>query len=292
MPRFQFFRSRVALRTSKQEAFRRIVFVFILMICDPSVVAQNPVSQGLIAVYTADSWRPADSFTAASWLDLSGSGNHVTDISGSISVERPVGAPAYIRGNTAAWMKFPVGILPSANYTLFFVARYDGGSQGRIFQGLSSNWLSGFWRGQAGVAHHGDACGWITGDVYVPNQIRPDAFMHGFDWVMGTDRSNSIRSNGVDRTSVRTTNSVCASFDRLAINTGPIGPEPSDWAIQSIHIYSRKLTDAEVLRVEAWLAAQQPSFTPANLQARAQFEVILNFSLWHGHIMNPIFKII
>ena len=203
-------------------------------------------------------------------MDVSGYGNHVTNIAGSISVERPVGAPAYIRGNTAVWLKFPDGILPSADYTLFFIARYDGGSKGRIFQGLSSNWMSGFWQRKAGVAYHGDACGWITGDQSVPDFNRPD--VHGFDWVMGTDRSNSFRSNGVDRT----TNSVCASFDRLAINTGP-NAEPSNWAIQSILIYSRKLADAEVLRVEAWLAAQQPSFTPANLQARAQFEVIFNF---------------
>ena len=66
-----------------------------------------PISQGLIAMYTADSWRPAESPAAASWMDLSGAGNHVTDIGGSISVARPVGAPAYVHGDSAAWMRFP-----------------------------------------------------------------------------------------------------------------------------------------------------------------------------------------
>jgi hypothetical protein len=242
--------------------FSSLPLILLVALLPSAVTSQSPpITAGLIAHYNADSW------TGTRWTDVSGYGNHVTNIAGSISVERPVGAPAYIRGNTAAWLKFPDGILPSADYTLFFIARYDGGSKGRIFQGLSSNWLSGFWNGQAGVAYHG-ACGWITGDQSVSEFYRPD--VHGFDWVMGTDRSNSFRSNGVDRTTNsvdRTTNSVCASFDRLAINTGP-SAETSNWAIQSIQIYNRKLADAEVLRVEAWLAALQPAFTPANLQVR------------------------
>ena len=81
---------------------------------------------------------------------------------------------------------------------------------------------------------------------------------------MGTDRSNSFRSNGVDRT----TKSVCAKFDRLTINAGAFPNDKSDFAIQSTLVYNRKLADAEVLRVEAWLATLQPAFTPANLQAR------------------------
>jgi hypothetical protein len=164
-------------------------------------------------------------------------------------------------------MKFPVGVLPSADYTLFFVARYNGATKGRIFQGVGGNWLSGFVsypESRAGVAHHG-SCSWITqhiGDV------------HGVDWVMGTDRSNSFRSNGVDRT----TNSGCSVVARLAINTGWSGSasETSDFAIQSVLVYNRKLDDSDVLRVEAWLTSMQPAFTPANLQVRAQYEALHN----------------
>ena len=220
--------------------------------------ASLPVPQGLIAMYTADSWQPAGSLTTASWMDLSGAANHVTDIAGttSISVARPVGAPAYIYGAPTASMRFPAGILPpSADYTLFFVARYNGAVRRRIFQGINIHWLSGFWGGQAGVAlHDGDRCSWMTAEVDV----------HGHDWVMGVDRSDSFRSNGVDRTTRTTT---CAAADNLAINNGSAASENSDFAIQSVLVYNRKLSDADVMKVEAWLTSQMPAFTPANLQA-------------------------
>ena len=150
-------------------------------------------------------------------------------------------------------MKFPASVLPS-EYTLFFVARYNGPNRGRIFQGDDPNWLSGFWSGLAGVALHG-SCSWTTN-----SQID----MHGYDWVIGADRSNSFRSNGVDRT----TNAACTGFSRLAINTGASPTESSDFAVQSVLVYNRKLSDAEVLRVEAWLTSLQRAFTPANLQVR------------------------
>jgi hypothetical protein len=176
----------------------------------------------------------------------------VTDIGGTtnISVARPVGASAYIYGAPTASMKFPAGILPSAEYTLFYVARYNGAVRRRIFQGVGTFWFSGFHLSILGAGHGG--CGYITNF----NDI------HGLDWVLGTDRSNSFRSNGEDRT----TNPVCAVFDRLAINTGDVGNDPSDFAVQSVLVYNRKLADADVLKVEAWLSSLQPAFTPATLQ--------------------------
>jgi hypothetical protein len=149
-------------------------------------------------------------------------------------------------------MKFPVGILPSAAYTLFYVARYNGATRGRIFTGGSTkNWISGFHGAKTGVAFHTDACGWVT-----PSGAGSS---DGSDnWVVGSDRSNSFRSNGKERASTN----ACAVFDRLAINTDLL----TDFAIQSVMVYNVKLSDADVQRVEAWLAKQQPAFTPANLQ--------------------------
>ena len=90
--------------------------------------------------------------------------------------------------------------------------------------------------------------------------------VHGYDWVMGTDRSNSFRSNGVNRT----TNGNCTVFDTLAINKGYNPEQTSDFAVQSVLVYNRKLTDADILKVEEWLTSLQPAFNPANLQASAQ----------------------
>jgi hypothetical protein len=179
----------------------------------------------------------------------------VTEVGGAgIVVARPVGAPAYVYGASTAWMKFPVDILLSSAYTLFYVARYNGATRGRIFQGLTKNWSSGFHIYGIGTAIHDYiACGWIT----------PQTSDGSDNWVLGSDRSNSFRSNGKERASAN----ACAVFDRLAINTGGAGAaETSDFAIQSVLVYNVKLSDADVQRVEAWLFAQQPAFTPANLQ--------------------------
>jgi hypothetical protein len=163
-----------------------------------------------------------------------------------------------VYGPSTASMKFPAGILPSAAYTLFYVARYNGAARNRIFQGIATNWLSGFWSDSIGVAWHG-SCEFIT----------PSTSDGSDNWVVGSDRSNSLRSNGKERASAGNT---CAVFDRLAINTGTWSSETSDFAIQSVLVYNVKLSNADVQRVEAWLTAQQPAFTPANLQVRLQHE--------------------
>jgi hypothetical protein len=235
----------------------------------PSVAQSQtpPITSGLIAHYNADSW------TGSRWTDLSGAGNHVTDIGGTtnISVARPVGAPAYIYGAPTAWMKFPAGILPSAEYTLFYVARYNGAVRRRIFQGVDTNWLSGFWEGRSGTAHHG-SCFWMTDTVD----------RHGSDWVLGTDRSNSFRSNGEDRTIT----SACSVFDRLAINAGALSGETSDFAVQSVLVYNRRLADADVQKLEAWLTSLQPAFTPATLQASVY---LLNLNFCRINLVNLSF---
>jgi hypothetical protein len=214
-----------------------------------------PITSGLIAHYNADSW------TGTRWTDLSGAGNHVTEFGGSISVARPVGGAPYIHGETTDWIKFPSTILPSATYTLFWVARYNGPTKQRIFTGLNTNWLSGFHQHTSGlklgVASHG-SCSWITQSVTTDGNTD--------NWLIGTDRSNSFRSNGKDRTVANT----CATFDRLVVNTGIYGndgvDQASEFAIQSVLVYNTKLLDADVQKVEAWLQALQPSFSPANLQ--------------------------
>jgi hypothetical protein len=138
-------------------------------------------------------------------------------------------------------MKFPVGILPSAAYTLLYVARYNGINKRRIFQGVVDNWMSGFYNGLSGVSLH-SFCGWIS-------QSSND--VHGSDWVVSADRSNSYRSNGVDRTT--NTNNNCAAYDRLAINTGYSTSDSSDFAIQTVLVYNGKLTDADVISLETWI---------------------------------------
>jgi hypothetical protein len=186
-----------------------------------------PAADGLMGYYTANSFN----LVTKVWNDLSGQSNHATETSGTFSVAQEPGTSTYIQGGTSSWIKFPSTVLPST-YTLFYVARYNGPTKGRIFNGMSGNWLSGFWNGNAGVAHHN--C-WIT----------PVTNLHGSNWIMASDRMNSFRSNGVER---KNSNS-CLSSVRLSINTG----EPSDFAFQIVLVYNRRLEDSEVILVENWL---------------------------------------
>jgi hypothetical protein len=186
-----------------------------------------PSADGLVGYYTANSFNVVTKV----WNDLSGQCNHATETSGTFSVTQEPGASPYIQGGTSSWIKFPSAVLPST-YTLFYVARYNGAAKGRIFNGMSSNWLSGFHGGRAGVAHHN--C-WIT----------PQTDLHGSNWIMASDRMNSFRSNGVER---KNSNS-CVSSNRLSINTA----EQSDFAVQIVLVYNRRLEDSEVNLVENWL---------------------------------------
>lgn len=185
---------------------------------------------GLVALYSADSFDKSSN----TWKDVSGLGNDVTAIGGTIKVQKTDGKPAYISGSTGESIKFPGEILP-AQFTLFTVARYNGGTKGRIFQGVQRNWLSGFWAGRSGVAHH---TGWNT--KYEDK--------HGSAWVQSTSWGNGYRSNGVDRTT-----GGPHSSDQLAINTGALGNEKSDFAIQFVIVYDRKLNDGEILQIEKLL---------------------------------------
>lgn len=193
-----------------------------------------PVTDGLVGYYTAESW------TGSRWTDLSGSGNHVTSYSGTISTAiYPGTSKSYLYGSTTAGMTFPNAILPSV-YTLFYVAKYNGSSKGRIFNSTSTNWLSGFHNGKAGVAYH---MNWITAETDI----------HGTSWLQATDQNNLFRSGKVSRTIA---NGGFPSSGVLSINS--YSGELSDWAIATVIVYNRLLTNAEYTSVETYLETTYP----------------------------------
>jgi hypothetical protein len=226
--------------------------LLLLVTLHPSTVLSQtpPITAGLVGYYNADSW------TGANWTDLSGAGNHVTEIGGSsIAVARPVGAPAYVYGASTAWMKFPTGILP-ANYTLLYVARHNGPTRGRIFKGFDANAVLGFYQLSTMLLF---SCGKsLSATPAVPNS----------EWIPVSVRSDSLRFFGTDITSNRSNG--CTDTVRLAINIGPVPADVSDFAIRSVLVYNVKLSDTDVQRVETWFSsALQTSFTPGNLQVCA-----------------------
>ena len=201
-----------------------------------------PVTPGLIGLYTAASFNVADNV----WIDLSGAGNNVT-ATGVVSVAvSSTGAPTFIWGTSSSSLLWPESVLPT-EYTLFHVTRYLSaykGARGRIYQNAegSQNSISGFWQEKVGKAYRE---GWLGGD---PDNV---AFGSNYGWnfFLSVDRRHSFRVNGKE------TCPACNSyspFGRLAVNPAGKG-EPSNYAIRTIVVYSRTLTDSEVAAVEAWI---------------------------------------
>jgi hypothetical protein len=193
----------------------------------------NPTNiANLFAWYTPQSWSSANN----RWEDVSGNSRHTVLTRGTITVGTSLGITALI-GNTAAGVRFPTTVLP-ATYTLFHVARYTGGVRERIFDGVTTNWLSGFDTGMSGVAHH-DA--WLT---------QSTASLHGDNWVISSDQNRIYRSNGIQRNTAL----PAGSSRQLSISYGGYTNKYSDWAVAEVIVYDRTLTPLEIQRVERYLA--------------------------------------
>lgn len=149
--------------------------------------AQPKEIPGLVGHYTADSWKKK----ANRWEDLSGKGNHVTEIKGTLDVDDDEGVK-FVFGDKNAGCRFPTKVFTKGRkYTFFHVARYGSESdRGRIFDGTDSNTLSGFWAGRQGVAHKqaSGGHGWIT---------HHEGKREG--WIVSTDQKQLYRANGIQR---------------------------------------------------------------------------------------------
>jgi hypothetical protein len=187
--------------------------------------------------YTTDSFDE----TSRKWGDISGEGNDVTTRKGDIKK-----TDTYVYGGTGAGLKFPVDVWGDGGvYTMFWVARFNGSTKGRIFDGADSNWLSGFHYEpsgeviRTGVAHHGD---WLT---EMGNSFGDHT------WIQGTDLPNKFRVFGKSRV---TDSSVYGTTSQITINMGQYASShSSDWAVKEVIFYNRILSPGEIEKVETYL---------------------------------------
>ena len=212
---------------------------------------------GLVGWYDGDSWETTPSMR---WRDKSGVGNHVTIFKGTPTLTNSTIANGTtkafktLQGGRNDGLTFPTTILP-ATYTLFTVARYPNTTfpnASRIFDGTSGNWLSGFWGGNIGVAHH---AGWVSSTDGTQSAAYPLS-----NWSISSDMNDNYWVNGVPR-KVGSGNGTT----NLTINNGqfsnatyctanPQWCEASAWQVGLVLVYNRKLTDLERISVEKWIA--------------------------------------
>ena len=202
-----------------------------------------PITNGLVGWYKGEEWN------GTSWPDLSGNGNNCTTIRGTISI-----AGRYIYGGTGDGLRFPSAILPST-YTLFHVAKYNGPSRQRIFDGVTSNWLSGFHSGDTRVAYHE---GWLT------VSSRTDSTDPYSEVVISCDQKSLYRANGTDYT----TNSTPNASRQLSINYGAYyTSQSSDWACAEVIVYNRELTLSEIETIESYLTTRHNEIDLKSIQS-------------------------
>lgn len=191
------------------------------------------ITNGLVGYYTGESW------TGSVWNDISPSANNATTISGT-PVNNSVTLNGFkcMSGGTTARIRFPSGITPSG-YTLFHITKYNGSTKQRIFDsyGAGDNWLSGFWSGNTGCAHHNT---WIT----------PYSDIHGNNWVLSVDQKDFYKSNGTQRstlTGITTAPSVSINYGNYSSG------ESSDFACACVIAYNRTLNSTEISQMELYL---------------------------------------
>jgi uncharacterized repeat protein (TIGR02543 family) len=133
------------------------------------------------------------------------------------------------------------------NFTMCHVARYAGSTRGRIFAGVTGNWLSGYWSQGAGIAYHE---GWITN---YPGT-------NDTNWRVICDSGGSssrLRSNGVDRTTVTNNSNGMPANLSINLNSSRTAPtDTSEWEVAEIVIYSQILNTYQIEAIEASLSTE------------------------------------
>lgn len=220
--------------------------------------ASLPFLNGLVGWYTGDSW------TGSQLSDLSGTGNHATISTGTITKATiPNTNIPYIYGGTSAAIVFPSSLL-STTYTIFHVIKYNGANRQRILTGanitinsttyIGTNWWSGHKDISTNNPVAGNTCYHAAG--FVTNEV---SIGLNDNWIISTDQNNSYRSQGIDRTKTPTpTGGTNTSW--LSINGYAIG-EQSDWAVAEIIIYNRTLGLIEIQSIESYLINKYASVT-------------------------------
>jgi uncharacterized repeat protein (TIGR02543 family) len=189
------------------------------------------------------------------WIDSSGNNRDVTAIRGNPTVV--TNAPGLgatknvtaVKGAaTTAGITLNNPLLP--NYTFCYVARYGGTTKGRIFDGYSTNWLSGFYSGSNDVAFHE---GWLTGTSGTVSN----------NWTWNCDAGNTFRAKGITKSTAAGGTSALPATVTINNNggTGRAG-DTSDWEVAEVVIYDRTLTTAQIFQLEGYFTTKYGLWAP------------------------------
>ena len=133
---------------------------------------------------------------------------------------------------------------PSA-YTMAFVMRQRGGTNRRVLQGSTGNYLYGYWNG-------GKNRLWVEGNPGLLGGSSSDSAWDLFSHTRVQNGAYVWNYNGT--TSYSGASSFNGPLTGLAINTGGLGNESSDCDVAEIILYNSVLTTLQVQQLEGYLA--------------------------------------
>jgi autotransporter-associated beta strand protein len=181
------------------------------------------------------------------WTDVSGQGNHATTIEGI-----PYYKAAGIGGIPTVHFDAGDGLGNSLDYsagsvTIFYVSRQTGGSNQRVFDSQSNNWLLGYWGGRRGSAY-------FEGDVLLGGNGASDTNPHLYATTIGGSGQNStFWAEGVQ---IASNQNGTQGPKGISLGGGGAYNEFSDCEISEVLVYNRILDANELLAVGGYLTAK------------------------------------
>ena len=197
---------------------------------------------------------PWGQYNASNWVqgtltltDMTGNGRHGVGAGGITQINSSGnGATASINsigGTTTATILWPTGSIPNP-YTMCNITRYATGTQNRVLQSETDNWLQG---------HHGQGAGGVKRGVHYNGTWKTNQVNTGTitNWLNFCTTSGNTFPNNVllDGTGVGIASGSNGIVSKLAINIGPFVNEKSDWSFSQLIIWNQVLTPAEMVIV-------------------------------------------
>ena len=208
---------------------------------------------GLIGWFDLESFNPSsgiwDNKISADATNATTSGT--VEIRSSVGTNGANGTFKYLYGTTSTSVTLnatPFDGTTNKEYTFIHISRYHSSTEGRIWQGVGTNYLSGFWSGAEGVYYQQ---AWIDSN----NENIPTS------WVLTVDQNVSLggmikstyMSSGEYVTNVYGSQGASlGAMTNLSINAGAYN-EKSVFGAALVLMYDRTLNINEITQIEDYL---------------------------------------
>jgi hypothetical protein len=196
---------------------------------------------GLLVWTDASTLNLANNATLTTWTN--GGSQGTVNCTGTFLTNQLNGL-GVVRLTTAQTWSIATQPTPAA-YSMFSVTRQRGGTNRRILQSASGNYLYGYWNGRKNVLYVENNPSFLTG-------LASDSAWDLFSHTRTQNSAYTFNYNGTSQYSGAS--SLNGPLPGLTINTGGSGGESSDCDVAEILLYDTSLSLTQVQQLEGYLA--------------------------------------